>query len=106
MIGLSLAFALALTQTATGSEERYVWPPETSVRTPLNALEVPTVLEPVSTSLADLLDTGGRVVSVSLGEKGPIVTVARRGKVILCLVAGPNPSTDQNVPTSRCYRLN
>lgn len=103
---IAFVLALALLQAAPGVSEQPVWPPETSVRTPLNALEYPTALEPVNLSLADLLNTGGRVVAAHLGDKGPVVTLRRRGKVIVCLVAGPNPATDQNVPTSRCYALN
>ncbi|MBB3870829.1 hypothetical protein [Brevundimonas mediterranea] len=111
MFDVVLALALLLpqsvpytvAQTPTGAQ---AWPPETSVRAPLNALEYPTVLEPVNRSLAALLDDGAKVVSAYVGEKGPIVTVQKRGKVTVCLVIGPDPSTDQNVPTSRCYNLN
>ncbi|MFN6981079.1 MAG: hypothetical protein ACK4NU_04045 [Brevundimonas sp.] len=82
------------------------WPPEASARTPLNALEYPTTLQPVDRSLTDLLNQGGKVVNAYVGAAGPVVTVQKRDKVTICLVVGPNPTTDQNVPTSRCYALN
>lgn len=107
MLDIALTLALLLPQaTMPPAEPPHVWPPETSVRAPLNALEYPTKLEPVNQSLADLLNDGAKVVSAYVGEKGPIVTVQKRNKATLCLVIGPDPTTDQNVPTSRCYSLN
>lgn len=107
MLDIVLALALPFLQTAApASDAPQGWPPQTSVRTPLNALEYPTALEPVNASLTDLLNDGAKVVSAYVGDKGPIVTVQKRNKVTVCLVIGPDPATDQNVPTSRCYHLN
>jgi hypothetical protein len=107
MLYLAVGLALLSSQAMSpGHATGVAWPPETSVRAPLNALEYPTRLEPVNRSLADLLNDGARVVSAYVGDKGPVVTVQKQGKVTFCLVIGPDPSTDQNVPTSRCYSLN
>ena len=82
------------------------WPLDGPVKTPSKALEVPTTLDPVSRSLTDILNGGGKIVSSYVGRTGPVVTVAAKGKYIVCIVAGPNPQTDQTVATSECYALN
>lgn len=94
----------AFTAPATAQGGR--WPLEGPVKTPSKALEVPTTLAPVSQSLTEMLNGGGRIVSSQIGKNGPVVTVVRKGKWTVCVVAAQNPQTDQNVATSECYALN
>lgn len=93
-------------QTAFASNGEAIWPPEPSAKVPGNAAEYPTTLTPINQSLSTLLNNGGKVINAYIVPDGPVVTL-KKGKVsIICMVIGPNPSTDQNVATSRCYALN
>ena len=100
----SASLVIASAVPATAQDGR--WPLEGPVKTPSKALEVPTTLAPVSQSLTDILNGGGRIVSSHIGKNGPVVTVVRKGKWTVCVVAAQNSQTDQNVATSECYALN
>ncbi len=100
----SACIVIASAASATAQDGR--WPLEGPVKTPSKALEVPTTLAPASQSLTDMLNGGGRIVSSHVGKNGPVVTVVRKGKWTVCVVAAQNPKTDQNVATSECYALN
>ncbi len=105
MLALSSAL-VAMPVSAQDMPASPQWPLEGPVKTPSKALQVPTKLDPVSRSLTDILNGGGKIVSSYVGRTGPVVTVAVKGKYVVCLLVGQNPQTDQNVATSECYALN
>ena len=103
---LHLAALAALAAPAPLLAQEPRWPLEESVKSPTKALSIPTKLDPLMTSLTDMLNAGGRIVSSYVGTTGPIVTVRLRKTYSICLLRGANPATDANVPTSECYALN
>ena len=103
---LPLAVASAVVVPAPVLAQQTVWPLGESVKSPSKALSVPTKLDPVSQSLTDMLNSGGRIVDSHLGATGPVVTLTWRKRNVLCILQGANPATDQNVATSECYALN
>lgn len=105
-INIILTACLVLTSTVPATAQESRWPLEGPVKTPSKALEVPTRLAPMSESLTDILNSGGRIVSSYIGKAGPVVTVVRKSKWTVCIVTAQDPKTDQNVATSECYALN
>jgi len=82
------------------------WLPESGVKSPYSPLAVPTTLHPVTASLSNLLKTGYRITTTTnYAGSGALFTLEKRGQTILCVLTPPNPQTDQNVPTSRCWNL-
>ncbi|BDH46066.1 hypothetical protein TUM12370_21100 [Salmonella enterica subsp. enterica serovar Choleraesuis] len=82
------------------------WPPETGAKVPGNALEYPTRLEPLNTSLEKLLNSDASVISSYAGETGPVVTLRLNSRYIICMVKGAGIGSDQKVATSKCYAMN
>lgn len=99
-----LACALLIAPTQLLAEP--TWPLVDSAKSPSKALNFPTKLDPVQKSLTDVLKSGGKVITSSLLDAGPVVTVVSGRIYMICLVKGTNPATDQNVATSECYALN
>ncbi|MCK8360298.1 hypothetical protein LXA11_17635, partial [Erwinia amylovora] len=64
------------------------WPPETGSKEPGNALEYPTKLAAVDTSLEKLLNRGATVISSSIGQNGPVVTLHDKNRYLVCLLRG------------------
>jgi hypothetical protein len=82
------------------------WPPETGAKVAGNALEMPTKLVGITTSLEDLLNTGAEVIASSLEDNGPVITVKYRKQFIVCILKGAGIGSDQKIATSKCYALN
>ncbi|MFC6376849.1 hypothetical protein [Tatumella terrea] len=82
------------------------WPPETGAKVPGNALEYPTRLSAVNSSLEQMLDQGAVIISSSLGTDGPLVTIRKGKHYIFCMLKGAGSGSDQNVATSKCYAMN
>lgn len=88
------------------AQSSHDWLPESGVKSPYSPLAVPTTLHPVTVSLSSLLKTGYRITTTtSYEEFGALFTLEKHGQTILCVLTPPNPRTDQNVPTSRCWAL-
>lgn len=103
---LSLVALIAVATPAVSVAQQGVWPLAESAKSPTKALSVPTRLDPVSQSLTDMLNRGGKIIASQLGATGPVVTLTYRSRYLVCIVQGANPATDQNVATSECYALN
>ncbi|MFV0574549.1 MAG: hypothetical protein ACK5NC_03890 [Vibrio sp.] len=99
VIGL-VALTAAMTTSAAN------WPPESGAKVAGNALEVPTKLEAVSTSLESMLNNGADIITSYIGENGPVVTIKHHHRYVICRVTGAGTGSDQNVATSKCYALN
>lgn len=83
------------------------WLPQSGVKSPYSPLAVPTTLKPLALSLTELLNKGFKVISTTdYSGQGVLLTVEGRKQTVLCVLTAPNPQTDQNVPTSRCWALN
>lgn len=83
------------------------WLPESGAKSPYSPLAVPTTLHPEPNSLADLLNTGYRITTTTdYAGSGALFTLVRHSQTILCILSAPTPSTDQNIPISRCWSLN
>lgn len=82
------------------------WPPETGANVAGNALEVPTKLTGITTSLENLLNAGAHVITSSLGDNGPVITVKYRQQFIICILKGAGIGSDQKIATSKCYAMN
>lgn len=82
------------------------WPPETGAKVPGNALEYPTKLEPLDSSLEQMLNQGATVISSYIAGDGPVVTLRNQKRYAICMLKGAGTGEDQNVATSRCYALN
>ncbi|AUH02223.1 hypothetical protein PCO86_03590 [Pectobacteriaceae bacterium CE70] len=95
-----LLFLSAFTVSAAG------WPPVTGAKVPGNAMEFPTKLEPVNSSLETMLNKGAEVVSSYVGQYGPVVTIKNNKHYIICILKGAGTGSDQNVATSKCYAMN
>lgn len=95
--------ALAQSSPSSGN-----WLPDSGVKSPYSPLAIPTTLKPVETSLSDLLKQGYKITSTSnyANNAGALFTLTHKKQTLLCLLTAPNPQTDQNVPTSRCWELN
>ncbi|GBD56065.1 hypothetical protein WH240_08000 [Gluconobacter wancherniae] len=88
------------------AQSSHDWLPESGVKSPYSPLAVPTTLRPLKVSLSILLKTGFRITTTtSYAESGALFTLEKHGQTILCVLTPPNPQTDQNVPTSRCWSL-
>ncbi len=106
LVAVGMLLPMSLMPAAAAPTQQGRWPIEGPVRPPLKALQVPTMLEAVDQSLTAMLNSGGRVVTATIGSDGPVVTLTHRGRTILCVVAAQDPTTDQNVATSECHRMN
>ncbi|ANA14455.1 hypothetical protein HC62_17880 [Acetobacter tropicalis] len=83
------------------------WLPQSGVKSPYSPLAVPTMLKPLPMSLTELLNKGFKVISTTdYSGQGVLLTIEGRKQTVLCVLTAPNPQTDQNVPTSRCWALN
>lgn len=100
------ALFLVLTTLMVSFSAAAQWPPETGAKVAGNALEIPTQLSAVNTSLEQLLNQGGVVISSYAATDGPVVTLRNGKHYIICLVKGAGSSPGQNVPTSKCYQMN
>lgn len=98
---LLLSFAALVSFSAAAQ-----WPPETGAKVPGNALEYPTRLSAVNQSLEQMLNQGGEIISSSLAQDGPVVTLRLHKHYIICLLKGAGSGSDQNVATSKCYAMN
>lgn len=99
MVGLSPASGFA--------QDAREWLPLSGVKSPYAPLAVPTTLKPVQDSLASLLNKGYQITTMAeYAHSGALFTLIRQNRNILCVLTAPTPGTDQNVPTSRCWRLN
>ena len=81
-------------------------PREAGGKVPAIPLEYPTRLSAVNSSLEQMLDQGGVVISSTLGTDGPIVTLRKGKHYIFCVLKGAGSGSDQNVATSKCYAMN
>jgi hypothetical protein len=80
--------------------------PESGVKSPYSPLAIPTAMIPLQDSLDTLLGQGYQITTMSHdGTSGPMFTLSLKKKTVLCVLTPPNPQTDQNVPTSRCWSL-
>lgn len=83
------------------------WLPQSGVKSPDSPLAVPTTLKPLSMSLTGLLNKGFKVIgATNYSGDGALLTLVGRKQTVMCVLNAPNPKTDQNVPTSRCWALN
>lgn len=99
-------FLSVLLMVGFSSSLQAAWPPETGSKVPGNALEYPTKLAAVDTSLEKMLNRGATVISSSIGQNGPVVTLHDKNRYLVCLLRGAGIAADQNVATSKCYALN
>jgi hypothetical protein len=80
--------------------------PESGVKSPYSPLAIPTAMIPLQDSLDTLLGQGYQITTMSHdGTSEPMFTLSLKKKTVLCVLTPPNPQTDQNVPTSRCWSL-
>ncbi len=82
------------------------WPPEAGAKVPGNTLELPTTLTPVQQPLDKLLNQGASIITASREANGPVVTLKKGKRYIMCMVTGAGSGSDQNIATSRCYAMN
>lgn len=83
------------------------WLPDSGVKSPYSPLAIPTKLKPVQESLETLLNKGYRIsTSTTYSGSGQVFVLVNLKKTVLCVLKGPNPQTDQTVPTSSCWELN
>lgn len=81
--------------------------PASGVKSPYSPLSVPTTLKPLEDSLAALLNKNYRITtSAPYSGAGEVFTLIHHNQNVLCVLTPPNPQTDQNIPTSRCWMLN
>ncbi len=99
-----LSFLIVLLVTSTVSAAN--WPPNTASKVANNALEYPTKLDPVNTSLEEMLNNGASIISSYVAEDGPIITIKAKKKYVICLLKGAGTGSDQNIATSKCYAMN
>lgn len=101
------ALLLVLFPTLGFAQNTGDWLPQSGVKSPYSPQEVPTTLKPVPDSLASLLAKGYRITTTAYyGGAGALFTLTWQTQTMLCVLTAPNPGTDQNVPTSRCWSLN
>ncbi|MGV4858547.1 MULTISPECIES: hypothetical protein [unclassified Acetobacter] len=93
---LGIVFAVSHTVDAAAADAK---------KPAVSAPKVPTKYEPVSQSMAELLD-GGTVVSGTADDGGGNVYVANANKLYVCSWSRPNPGLINGGTTSQCYALN
>ncbi len=82
------------------------WLPDAGAKSPYSPLSVPTKMEPAEDPLSTLLDKGYKITALNSFSSGALFILSSNKKTILCELIAPEPKTDQNIPTSRCWHLN
>lgn len=86
--------------------------PASGIKAPYSPLAVPTRMVPLVDSMETLLNQHYHVITAHQAGGEEVLVLSREGKnaaagsTVLCALTMPDPETDQNVVTSRCWSLN